>query len=231
EFDDPSFLSLYGEKHGDEQTLELLLEGVHCAACVWLVEKLPELVPGVTSCRLAFAQRLARVSFRDAPAADAAGAVATGPATAPAPASAGPERTLPSRIAQTLDRLGYPPHPHREGERALVQRREERDLLVRLGVAGASAGNSMLFAVALYSGGFADMDAEHMRYFRVLSALVALPAVLWSAQVFYRGALGALRARRPHMDLPLSIGLSFGVVWGSVNLLRDTGEVYFDSLS
>lgn len=65
-----------------------------------------------------------------------------------------------------------------------MQRREERDLLVRLGVAGASAGNSMLFALALYSGGFADMDAEHMRYFRVLSTVAALPAVLWSAQVF-----------------------------------------------
>src|SRR5687767_8315159 len=45
EFDDPSFLALYAKKNGEEQTLDLLLEGVHCAACVWLVEKLPELVP------------------------------------------------------------------------------------------------------------------------------------------------------------------------------------------
>jgi copper chaperone CopZ len=65
EFDDPSFLSLYATKRGEEQTVELLLEGVHCAACVWLVEKLPELVPGVTECRLDYARRLAHVSFRD----------------------------------------------------------------------------------------------------------------------------------------------------------------------
>jgi Cu2+-exporting ATPase len=226
EFDDPNFLALYATKHGDQQTLELLLEGVHCAACVWLVEKLPELVPGVTECRLDYARRLARVSFRD-------------DGGQPAPPSEGSARALPlfaarthaSAIAQTLDRLGYPPHPHRDGERARLQRREERDLLMRLGVAGASAGNSMLFALALYSGAFADMDVGHMRYFRVLSTLVALPAVLWSAQVFYRGALGAVRARRPHMDLPLSIGILLGVAWGFVNLLRGVGEVYFDSLS
>jgi Cu2+-exporting ATPase len=226
EFDDPSFLALYATQHGEQQTVELLLEGVHCAACVWLVEKLPELVPGVTACRLDYARRLARVSFRNederpAPAAEAS-------ERAPAFSAA---RTHASAIARTLDRLGYPPHPHRDGERARLQRREERDLLTRLGVAGASAGNSMLFALALYSGAFADMDAEHMRYFRVLSTLAALPAVLWSAQVFYRGALGAVRARRPHMDLPLSIGILLGVAWGFANLIRGAGEVYFDSLS
>jgi Cu2+-exporting ATPase len=218
EFDDPHFLELYARTRGDERTLELLLEGVHCAACVWLVEKLPELVPGVSECRLDYARRLARVSFKtgDGGAGAAAGARAT---------------TSASAVARTLDRLGYPPHPHRDGERARLQRREERDLLTRLGVAGASAGNSMLFALALYGGSFSDMDAAHLRYFRLLSALVALPAVLWSAQVFYRGALGALRARRPHMDLPLSLGIVLGALWGVVNLLRGQGEVYFDSLS
>jgi Cu2+-exporting ATPase len=225
EFDDPSFLALYAKKRGEEQTLDLLLEGVHCAACVWLVEKLPELVPGVSECRLDFAQRLARVTFRGE-----GGSAGRPPAHLPR-ASAAPPTTQASTIAQTLDRLGYPPHPHRDGERIRMQRREERDLLIRLGVAGASAGNSMLFAVALYSGGFADMDAGHMRYFRVLSTVVALPAVLWSAQVFYRGALGALRARRPHMDLPLSLGIVLGIIWGLFNLLRGAGEVYFDSLS
>jgi len=225
EFDDPSFLALYGKRSGDEQALDLLLEGVHCAACVWLVEKLPELVPGVTGCRLDYAQRLAHVTFR----ADIGGTPS--PPERGAGPSTSPPATHASTIAQTLDRLGYPPHPHRDGERARMQRREERDLLIRLGVAGASAGNSMMFAAALYSGGFADMAAEHMRYFRLLSTLVALPAVLWSAQVFYRGALGALRARRPHMDLPLSLGILLGVGWGCVNLLRGAGEVYFDSLS
>jgi Cu2+-exporting ATPase len=223
EFDDPAFLELYARRHGGERTLELLLEGVHCAACVWLVEKLPQLVPGVTSCRLDFARRLAYVTWNDG-----SSSVDDGPVEAPAL----DERAVqPSTIARTLDRLGYPPHPHRDGQRAAVQRLESRDLLMRLAVAGACAGNSMLFALALYSGAFLDMQPSHVRYFRLLSALVALPSVVWSAQVFYRGALGALRARRPHMDLPLSLGIVLAALWGTFNVLRGQGEIYFDTLT
>ncbi len=214
EFDDPAFVELYARSNGSERTLELLLEGVHCAACVWLVEKLPELCPGVTRCRLDYAQRLAYVSWNEPP-----------------PSIKTESVVSPAAIARTLDRLGYPPHPHREGARAQVQRSESRDLLMRLAVAGACAGNSMLFALALYSGAFADMQPTHVRYFRVLSALVALPSVTWSARVFYRGALAALRARRPHMDLPLSLGIVLAGVWGASNVLRDQGEIYFDSLT
>jgi P-type Cu2+ transporter len=222
EFDDPEFLELYARRQSGERRLELLLEGVHCAACVWLVEKLPELVPGVTSCRLDFARRLAYVTWNDD------GGVDPGPMGEPALDA----RTLrPSAIARALDRLGYPPHPHRDGQRALVQRLESRDLLMRLAVAGACAGNSMLFALALYSGAFSDMQPSHVRYFRLLSALVALPSVLWSAQVFYRGALGALRARRAHMDLPLSLGIVLAALWGTFNVLRGQGEIYFDTLT
>jgi len=210
EFDDPAFVERYTTLQRGERSAELLLEGVHCAACVWLVEKLPALLPGVTSCRLDYAQRLAYVTWAEG---------GTG------------EGLAPSRIAQTLDRLGYPPHPHCDRSRAELERRENRDLLLRLAVAGASAGNSMLFALALYSGAFADMDGRFLGYFRALSVLVALPSVLWSAQIFYRGALAAVRARSPHMDLPLSLGILLGAVSGTLNVLRGQGEIYFDSLT
>ncbi|MEO8184190.1 MAG: heavy metal translocating P-type ATPase [Deltaproteobacteria bacterium] len=207
ELDDPAFLDSFSRCQGGERSAELLLEGVHCAACVWLVEKLPALVPGVTSCRLDYARRVAHVSWTDA---------------------AG---VLPSHIAQTLDRLGYPPHPYRSAMRAQIERREDRDLLTRLAVAAACAGSSMLFALALYSGAFSDMDPALVRYFRAWSVLVSLPSVLWSAQVFYRGALGALRARSPHMDVPLSLGIALAALSGTVNVLRARGDIYFDSLT
>jgi P-type Cu2+ transporter len=208
EFDDPVFLDSFTSSKGGERSAELLLEGVHCAACVWLVEKLPALVPGVTSCRLDYARRLAHVSWTETGAAVQA-----------------------SRIARTLDRLGYPPHPYRSAARAQIERREDRDLLTRLAVAAACAGSSMLFALALYSGAFSDMDPTLARYFRVWSVLVSLPSVLWSAQVFYRGALGALRARSPHMDVPLSLGIVLAALSGTFNVLRAQGDIYFDSLT
>ncbi|MEY2929351.1 MAG: hypothetical protein RL033_100 [Pseudomonadota bacterium] len=208
EFDDPAFLDSFSSQQNGERSAELLLEGVHCAACVWLVEKLPALVPGVTSCRLDYTRRLAHVTWSEAD-----GTVQA------------------SRIAQTLDRLGYPPHPYRSAARAEIERREDRDLLTRLAVAAACAGSSMLFALALYSGALSDMDPALARYFRVWSVLVSLPSVLWSAQVFYRGALGALRAKSPHMDLPLSLGIVLAALSGTFNVLRAHGDIYFDSLT
>ncbi|HEU4579512.1 MAG TPA: heavy metal translocating P-type ATPase [Polyangiaceae bacterium] len=207
ELNDPAFLDSFSSTNGAERSAELLLEGVHCAACVWLVEKLPGLVPGVTSCRLDYARRVAHVSW----------------------AEHSPE--LPARIAQTLDRLGYPPHPYRSGSRAEIERREDRALLLRVAVAGACAGNSMLFALALYAGAFSDMDPALLGYFRIWSVLVALPAVLWSAQVFYRGAWAALRTRSAHMDLPLSLGIVLAALSGTLNVARGHGDIYFDSLT
>ena len=53
----------------------------------------------------------------------------------------------------------------------------------------------------------------------------------FAATPFFRTALGALRARRLHLDLPLSIGILAGLAWGTVNVLRGVGEIYFDSLA
>src|SRR5690606_3710314 len=184
------------------QVVELYLEGVHCSACVWLVEKLPSLLPGVRETTLDFVRRVVRVSWD-------------------------PQAIALSRIARQLDRMGYPVHPYRGSGDVERQRREERALLMRVGVAGAAAGNVMLMAFALYSGLFDGMDAEFRRFFRWGSWLISAPAVLWSGSVFFRGALAALRTRTPHMDLPVSIGILAGFLWGGIGTLVGKGEIYF----
>lgn len=207
EFDDAAFVELYCRPGADgTQVVELYLEGVHCSACVWLVEKLPSLLPGVREASLDFLRRVVRVSWD-------------------------PEAIALSRIARQLDRLGYPVHPYRGSGDVERQRREERALLMRVGVAGAAAGNVMLMALALYSGLFDGMDPEFQRFFRWGSLLISAPAVLWSGSVFFRGALAALRTRTPHMDLPVSIGILAGFVWGGIGTLLGKGEIYFDSVT
>ena len=61
--------------------------------------------------------------------------------------------------------------------------------------------------------------------------VVAVPALGYAATPMFRTALGALRARRLHLDLPLSIGILAGLGWGTANVLRGVGEIYFDSLA
>jgi Cu2+-exporting ATPase len=206
ELDDPSFHQRYCQPSADgTESVELYLEGVRCTACVWLIERLPRLLPGVVESRLDMGRSRAEIRW-----------------------DAG--RVQLSQIARRLDRFGYPPHPFRGAERARLRRAEERRLLIRIAVAGAAAGNVMLIAFALYSGAFGGMAAEYATLFRWASLLITIPALVYSGSVFFRGAFGALRAGALHMDLPISIGVGIGFAWGAINTLRGSGEIYFDSV-
>jgi Cu2+-exporting ATPase len=187
-------------------TVELYLEGVHCAACVWLVEKLTVVVDGVAEVRLDLGRSLATVTWN-------------------------PETTPLSEVARFLDSIGYPPHPFRGVEARDMARREERALLIRIAVAGAIAGNVMLIAFALYGGYFHGISDEFRTFFRWVSLALAVPSVTWCATVFYRGAWGALKTRSLHMDLPIAIGILAGFIQGAINTIRGAGEIYFDSVT
>ncbi|MBD3871410.1 MAG: heavy metal translocating P-type ATPase [Acidobacteria bacterium] len=207
EFDDPAFHRLYCRSGADGlSTIELYLEGVHCAACVWLVEKLTVVVDGVAEVRLDLGRSLARVTWDR-------------------------NTTELSSIARFLDSIGYTPHPFRGVEARDMARREERSLLIRIAVAGAIAGNVMLIAFALYGGRFHGITDEYLQLFRWVSLGLALPSVLWCALVFYRGAWGALKTRTLHMDLPIAIGILAGFLQGAFNTIRGSGEIYFDSVT
>ena len=207
EFDHQAFAERYVTRTGDGLSrVELYLEGVHCASCVWLVERMPIVVDGVARAELDIRRSLAVLEWDSA------------------------SVTL-SEIARSLDQLGYPPHPYRGVARDAMRRREDRAMLVRIGIAGAIAINVMLAALALYAGEANGMDPAMARFFRWTSLILVVPAFVWPGRVFFTGAIAALRARSLHMDLPIAIALSGGFISGAVNTIRDAGPVYFDGLS
>lgn len=206
ELDDPRYLAeSTREIEPGVRQADLLLENLHCAACVWLIERLPRVLPAVTSATVDFGRSSVTVVWS-------------------------PERAPLSHVARSLESLGYPAHAAKADRKGEIERRENRAALVRLGVAGACFGNVMLMAFALYSGDAGGMDGEWRTFFRWVSALVATPAVWFSGSSFLRGAWAAIRTRAPHMDLPVSAGILVGWSSGWVNVVRGTGEVYFDSV-
>ncbi len=207
EFDDPAFAERYVRLRSDGMaTVELYLEGIHCAACVWLVERVPVALPGVADIRLDLGKALAIVTWN-------------------------PEATPLSVIARFLDGIGYPPHAFRGVRARDIARRERRSLLVRIAVAGALAANVMMLAFALYGGHFHGIADSYRSVFRWLSLFLTIPAVVWCALPFFRGAIGALRTRTLHMDLPIAVGISAGFVQGAANTIFDRGEIYFESVT
>lgn len=206
-YDTDAFL----DKHTSEtdsglRAIEFRLEGVHCAACVWLVERLPHITPGVVESRLSLGASRARIVWDQ-------------------------QQVTLSTVAMTLDRLGYPPHPARDASARVATNAAERRRLVNMAIAGALAGNNMLIATALYAGVFDGIEPQFARLFRWLSMAIGWLSLVWPGQTFFRGAWAAWRARTANLDQPIAVALAIGAIAGTVNVLLDRGEVYFDSLS
>ena len=105
----------------------------------------------------------------------------------------------------------------------------DKDFLKRLGVAGFAAANIMLLSVSVWSASGGDMLPSVQSLFHWLSALIALPAVAYAGQPFFRSAAQALRARRLNMDVPISLGVTLATLMSLYQTMRGSEQVYFDA--
>ncbi len=190
----------------DRRCTRLYLEGVHCPACVWLVEKLPAVLEGVDDVRLNLTNAVAEVTWR-------------------------PGHTRLSVVARALDRLGYTPHLHHAAGVQEARRVEDRTALIRLGVAAACAMNLMFLHGALYAGEYSGMASPYEHFFRWLSLAVSVPVIVFSARPFFQTALAGLRTRFVHIDLPIAIALAVTFAASAWNTVRGSGPIFFDSLA
>jgi len=210
ELDDPAFQSTWVtlsdiDSEIETAEVELLLEGMHCAACVWLIERLPRVADGVIDARANIRRRTVCVRYQ-------------------------PDNIKLSQVAQSLDKLGYAAHPARGKEARAIRIKEDRKFLIRVAVAGALAGNIMLLAIALYGGTFSGISDTWRTTFRYYSMILGLIVLIWPGRIFFTGALAALRTRTAHLDIPIALALASAGIWGTVNTIQGTGEIYFDSV-
>lgn len=185
---------------GDARRFRIYVEGLQCASCIHLLERLPEFDGRI---------REARVSF---PTSEVYVVTTT---------------NLPlSELLQLIHEMGYPPQvlaPQEDGE---VQRRGERRRSLRqIAVAGAAAGNIMMFIIPVYSG----VGEPYRTPFLWLSFLLFLPILFYSAQAFYPGAWRALKTQTLNIDFAMSLAILGSFSFSTYNLLRDSGEIYYDS--
>lgn len=212
ELDSDVFLENHSTRlDGGTYRTHLYLDGVHCAACVWLVERLPQELEGVSNAHLNLPRARLTVDWN-------------------------PEDQNLSGIATWLASFGYAVQPRVDGEEA-PESREERRLLIRMGVAWALAGNIMLLAFALYSG-LGDENPNLFHAARGMSLALAVPAVFYGGWVFFSKAWHSIRLswrlrtiRHLHMDTPISIGILAGFGASLVATITGRGDVWFDSVA
>ncbi|MBK1721354.1 heavy metal translocating P-type ATPase [Thiocystis violacea] len=184
--------------------INLLVEGIHCAACVWLIERGLQSLPGVEEARVNLTGRRLRVRWDNG-------------------------RLKLSRILRRLADIGYVATPFDPDSAEGVMGRENRDLLFRMAWAGFAMMNLLWISIALYSG--AD-QGEFRGLFHWIGCLLATPTLVYSGAPFFKGAWSGLRSGYLSMDLPIAIGVTATYGYSLYVTLggSEVGAVYWDTV-
>ena len=189
---------------GDTREINLLVEGIHCAACVWLIENSLKALPGVGEARVNLTGRRLRLKWDNS-------------------------RLKLSQALRRLGEIGYAAVPFDPEVAEGSLQRANRRLLYRLAVAAFGMMNLMWISIALYSG--AD-QGEFRGLFHWIGFAIATPVLIYSGWPFYRGAWLGVRARSLTMDLPIAIGVSITYGYSLYVTISGSriGEVYWDTV-
>ncbi|WP_253946160.1 heavy metal translocating P-type ATPase [Niveibacterium sp. COAC-50] len=206
-FDHAEFQKGFVREIGEhEREADLILEGITCAACVWLNEQHLARQPGVTAVQVNYATRRARVRWD-------------------------PAQTKLSEVLAAIASIGYRAHPYdaRKSEQLAVK--ERRTALWRLLVAGLGMMQVMMYAFPVYIARDGDMTPDVLFLMRWASLALTLPVVLYSAAPFFQHAWRDIKLRRLGMDVPVALGVGAAFIASLWATLVGGGEVYFDSVT
>lgn len=183
--------------------LTMMVDGLHCGACVWLIEQALLRQPGVITARVSLSTRCLSLAWQ-------------------------PETTTAEHLASIVESLGYRLVPVAPDCLRNRDEAELKGLLRAMAVAGFAAGNLMLLSVSVWSG-HGDMAPGTRDLFHWISALIAIPAVGYAGRPFFKSALNVLRHGHTNMDVPISLAI---ILAPSISLYETfTGgeQAYFDS--
>lgn len=207
DWDDPALQQAFVHSpDADHREITLMVNGITCAACVWLVEQHLRRQPGIQQCQVNLGSHRARVVWN-------------------------PGATCLSRIIRAIAEVGYKAEPYHPLQQEEQLRRENRQALLRLGLAGLGAMQVMMYAAGLYWGAWEGIDPEHATFLRWVSGLVCTPVFFYSCIPFFQNAWRGLKHR--HLNMDVSVSLALVIAYGASGwaVLFDGPAVYFDSVS
>ncbi|WP_374650893.1 heavy metal translocating P-type ATPase [Dongia sp.] len=186
----------------DDDTAELMLmvDGLHCGACVWLIEQYLLQQPGIVNARVSLTTRRLSVRWEK-------------------------RIARPEDLVEGVQALGYRLVPLDPSCLASKEEGEVKGLLRCLAVAGFAAGNIMLLSISVWLG--ADPWTRDLLHW--VSAMIAIPAILYAGQPFFASAWSALRAGRTNMDVPISLAVILAPSLSLFETFTGGQHAYFDS--
>ncbi len=204
-YDTPELAAQFAIGDGAAEAM-LSVEGIRCAACVWLIEKRLHHIPGLSSAHLNVATEKLQVSWDTT-------------------------RCKPSDILRAIREVGYVAYPFDPIQHGELLRKNARTMFKRLFVAGLSMMQVMMYAVPVYLAGDSPIEPDMEKLMRWASLVLTLPAVLYSAEPFFKGAWTDLKQRALGMDVPVALGIGAAFIGSLYATLVNHGDVYFDSVT
>ncbi|MDJ0806121.1 MAG: heavy metal translocating P-type ATPase [Gammaproteobacteria bacterium] len=189
---------------GEERDIHLLVEGIHCAACVWLIEHSLNALPGIIQAQVNLSGKRLHVKWHN-------------------------NQVSLSNIINRMGQIGYAAVPYDPEAAEGALKRQNRSLLYRMAFAAFGMMNLMWISIALYAGA---SEGEFRDMFHWVGFTLATPVLLYSGFPFYKGAWAGLRNFHLGMDLPIAIGASITYLYSVYVTVTGTttGEVYFDTV-
>lgn len=185
--------------------IRFTLSNIHCASCVFVLEHLHKLEPGILKTEVFFAEKSIRIVLRK-------------------------DLSL-STVAKQLALVGYAPDIETVESTSSENEKNRKFRLRALVIAGFCFANIMLFSIPEYMDLELKNDPSFVYFFRSINVLLSLPVFLYSSLEFYRGTLSGLRNKFMHIDFPLVISLLVAYSRSVYEVLTNTGSGYFDSYS
>lgn len=206
-FDAPAFYDRFVHENKDGfSEVSLIIEGIHCSACVWLNEKMLHKMDGVIEANINFTNNKATVVWAD-------------------------DVVKLSEIINMIRAIGYNGYPYDASLQEAHANKERKDYYLRMAVALFATMNIMWIAIAQYAGYFTGIDKDVKFILHMAEWVLSTPVLFYSGWVFFRGAYYGLKNKVVNMDLLVATGASTTYFYSIYITFAQVGEAYFDSVS
>ncbi len=197
---------LFEFKDGDFSKITLYIPAIHCSSCIWLLEHLNTLHPGISHSMVQFIKKEVSVTFK--------------------------EKEISLRqLVELLASIHYTPLITLDNMDEKSKKKESRQLLFKLGVAGFAFGNIMMWSLPEYFAGEQGIEPALQRFFNFLNLLLAIPVLIYSARDYLLSAFKNLQHGVANTDLPISVGIIALFSQSVYEILSNTGSGYMDSFT
>ncbi len=185
--------------------VSLYIPHIHCSSCIWILENLQKLQPGINASQVNFGEKKVRITFN-------------------------PEQTSLKDIVYLLSSIGYEPYisleNFDEGKKKI-----DRTLIYKIGVAFFCFGNIMLLSFPEYFEVEEYWIDQYRGFFRWLIFGLSLPTFIYSASGYYVSAWKSMKSGLLNIDIPIALGIVVMFLRSTVDIVFDYGQGFFDSMA